>query len=63
MATAATLAELDELIAVIRENVRGLTEQATAFSGAEDEARTADRIAEQEHLLASLLKERQSLAG
>ncbi len=63
MATAATLVELDERIAAIRENIRELTEQAAAFSGAEDEARTADRIAEQELLLASLLKERQSLAG
>jgi hypothetical protein len=63
MAAAATLVELDERIAAIRENIRELTEQAAAYSGAEDEARTADRIAEQESLLASLLKERQSLAG
>jgi hypothetical protein len=63
MAGAATLVELDERIAIIRENIRELTEQAAAYSGAEDEARTADRIAEQEQLLASLLKERQSLAG
>ncbi len=59
---AATLAELDERIAVVRENLRELTEQAAAFSGGEDEALNADRIAEQEQLLASLLKERQSLA-
>jgi hypothetical protein len=62
MADAATLIELDERIAIIRDNIRELTEQATAFSGATDEARTADRIAEQESLLASLLKERESLA-
>lgn len=62
MAAAATLVELDERIAAIRENIRELTEQAAAYSGAEDEARTADRIAEQEQLLATLLKERQSLA-
>jgi hypothetical protein len=60
---AATLVELDERIAAIRENIRELTEQAAAYSGAEDETRTADRIAEQEQLLASLLKERKSLAG
>jgi hypothetical protein len=63
MATAATLLELNERIAAIRENIRELTEQATAFSGAEDEARTAERIAEQELLLASLLKERESMLG
>jgi hypothetical protein len=63
MASAATLVELDERIALIRENIRELTEQAAAYSGAEDEARNADRIAEQEQLLASLLSERQSLAG
>ncbi len=62
MAAAATLVELDERIAAIRENIRELTERAAAFSGAEDEARTADRIVEQEQLLASLLKERKSLA-
>jgi hypothetical protein len=60
---AATLVELDERIAAIRENIRELTEQAAAYSGAEDETRTADRIAEQEQLLASLLQERKSLAG
>jgi hypothetical protein len=60
---AATLAELDTRIAAVRENIRELTEQAAAYSGAEDDARTADRIAEQEQLLAALLKERQALAG
>jgi phage host-nuclease inhibitor protein Gam len=60
---AATLAELDTRIAAVRENIRELTEQAAAYSGAEDDERTADRIAEQEQLLAALLKERQTLAG
>ena len=41
--------------------MRELTEQAAAFSGAEDETRAADRIAEQERQLAELLKERESL--
>ena len=60
MATA-SLAELDERIAIVRDNIRELTEQAAAFSGAEDETRIADRIADQEGLLAKLLKERESL--
>lgn len=63
MSDAPTLIELDERIAAIRENLRELTEQAAGFSGAEDETFTADRIAEQEALLAKLLKEREALAG
>jgi hypothetical protein len=58
---AASLVKLDERIAVVRDNIRELTEQAAALSGAQDEARAADRIAEQERLLADLLKERESL--
>ena len=45
MADAVTLAELDAAIAVVRDNLRELVEQAAAFSGAADEARNADRIA------------------
>ena len=60
MATA-SLAELDERIAVIRGNIRELTERAAALSGAGDETRIADRIADRERLLAELLRERESL--
>src|SRR5450631_1594324 len=42
---------LEKRIAVVRQNIAGLVEQAAAFSGAGDEARTADRIAEQEQEL------------
>jgi hypothetical protein len=55
-----SLAELDKRIAIVRDNIRQLTEQAAALSGAEDETRIADRIADQERLLAQLLKERES---
>ncbi len=58
MPNAAALAALNKEIAAVRENIRELTEQAAAYSGAEDDALTADRIAEQEALLAKLLKER-----
>lgn len=58
-----SLRELDERIAAIRENIRELIEQAAAFSGAGDEARTADRIADQEAQLAALIKQRDDLAG
>jgi rubrerythrin len=63
MADATTLEELDRRIAVIRDNIRELTEQAAALSGAADESRVADRIAEQEEALAELLKEREALGG
>lgn len=53
------LAELDERIAIARENLRQLVEQATAFSGAADEERMADRIADQEKRLTALLRERE----
>ena len=62
MKDAATLAELDARIAAVRDNIRELTEQAAAYSGAGDESRAADRIAEQEELLAALLRERQAPA-
>ena len=63
MADAAKLQDLDERIALTRNNIRELTEQAAAFSGAGDEARVADRLAEQEQALAELLKQREALAG
>ncbi len=56
MPNAAALAALEKEIADVRENIRDLTEQAAAYSGAEDDALSADRIAEQEALLARLQK-------
>lgn len=53
--------DLDAEIAAIRENLRELTEQAAAQSGAADENFAADRIADQEAKLAQLIKERDSL--
>jgi hypothetical protein len=47
----------------VRDNLRELVEQAAAYSGAADEARNADRIADQEAKLAALLKERAALGG
>ena len=54
-------AELDDRIAMIRDNIRQLTEQAAGFSGAADEERTADRIAEQQEELDILIKQRDAL--
>lgn len=44
-------------IAIVRENLRDLVEQAAARSGAADEDRAAERIAEQQTLLDRLIAE------
>jgi hypothetical protein len=53
--------ELDDHIAIVRDNLRQLVEQAAALSGAEDEARNADRIAQQTEELETLIKQRDAL--
>jgi len=55
------VAELDERIALVRNNLRDLTAQATAYSGASSEELMSDRIAEQEARLQLLLKQRDEL--
>jgi uncharacterized small protein (DUF1192 family) len=57
-----SLAELEDRIAIARDNIRQLIEQAAAFSGAEDEARNADRIAQQNEELERLIKQRDALS-
>jgi hypothetical protein len=59
--TSISRADLDDRIAMIRDNLRQLTEQAAAFSGAADEERAANRIAEQQDELDKLLKQREAL--
>jgi uncharacterized small protein (DUF1192 family) len=49
--------ELADRIAIVRDNIRQITEQAAAVSGAADEDRNADRIAAQNDELEELLKE------
>jgi uncharacterized small protein (DUF1192 family) len=56
-----SLAELEQRIAIARDNIRQLIEQAAAFSGAEDEDRNADRIAQQQEELDRLIKQRDRL--
>jgi len=63
MADNEALAEINRRIAIVQENLRELIEQAAAFSGAEDEERNADRIADQEAKLAELEKQRDALLG
>lgn len=59
--TPESIEELDASISVIRENLRDLVAQATAYSGAADEELVSKRIAEQEAQLESLTKRRASL--
>jgi hypothetical protein len=56
-----TLPELDRQIAIVRGNIRQITEQATAASGAADEERNADRLADQQAELDRLLRLREEL--
>jgi len=57
-----TRAEVEERIAILEDNLRDLTEQAAAYSGAEDEELSADRIADIERQLEALKTQRDGLA-
>jgi hypothetical protein len=61
MAGTLSVSELDDRIAILRDNIRQLVEQAAAASGGANEARTSDRIAEQSAELEKLTKERDGL--
>jgi hypothetical protein len=56
-----TLAEIEQRIAAIRENLTELTEQAAAYSGAAVEELNAQRIADQEAQLDPLIRRRDEL--
>jgi uncharacterized small protein (DUF1192 family) len=56
-----SLDELEDRMAIVRDNIRQLIEQAAGYSGAEDEERNAERIAEQQAELERLTKQRDAL--
>lgn len=56
-----SLPELDNRIAVLRDNIRQLVEQAAASSGAQDDERTSERMAQQQEELDRLVKARDAL--
>jgi hypothetical protein len=56
-----SLPELEDRIAIVRDNIRQLIEQSAGFSGAEDEERNADRLAQQNEELEMLVKQRDAL--
>ncbi len=58
----ALLADIDNRIAILRDNLRELVEQAAAYSGAADDSLISDRIADQQAKLDALLAERDRLA-
>ena len=55
--------ELAARIAILRDNIRQITEQAASQSGAADEDRNADRLAQYNDELDSLLKEQEQRLG
>ncbi|MCX7307644.1 MAG: hypothetical protein NTZ72_06735 [Afipia sp.] len=54
--------ELDDRIAILRDNIRQLVEQAAAAAGSANEERASSRIAEQSAELEKLTKQRDELA-
>jgi hypothetical protein len=60
--TPLSLEEIDDRIAIVRDNLRQLTEQAAAQSGAADDDRATQRIADQEAELTQLKQQREKLA-
>jgi uncharacterized small protein (DUF1192 family) len=56
-----SLDQLEDRIAIVRDNIRQLIEQSAAQSGARDEERNADRLAEQQAELDQLTKQRDAM--
>jgi len=61
--SALSLAELDDRIAVVRDNIRQLIEQAAAAAGDRNEERVSDRLAQQNTELEALSKARDALSA
>ena len=55
--------EIARRIAILRDNIRQITEQATSQSGAADEERNAERMWRQNEELENLLKEQERREG
>jgi len=56
-----SVSEMENRIAILRDNIRQLIEQAAAQSGAGDDARISDRIADQTQELDELVAARDAL--
>ncbi len=55
--TSLSLPEIEIAWAILRDNILQLVEQAAGSSGAQDDARTSDRIAQQTEELEALVQE------
>ena len=56
-----SLSEINDRIAILQDNMRQLVEQAAGSSGAQDEERTSERIAQQQEQLDRLIKQRDAM--
>lgn len=61
MSNGPSLEEIERRIQIVEDNLRELVEQAAAYSGAADEERNAQRIADQQAKLDALMKQREDL--
>lgn len=61
--TAEMIADLDERIRAVTENIRGLIEEAAGYSGAAADELNSKRIAEQEEQLSLLKQKRDQIMG
>jgi hypothetical protein len=61
MSNGPSLEEIERRIQIVEDNLRELVEQAAAYSGAADEERNAQRIADQQAKLDALMKQREAL--
>jgi hypothetical protein len=61
MSSSLSLPELEDRIAILRDNIRQLVEQAAGAAGGQNEVRAADRILQQTEELEQLIKDRDAL--
>jgi uncharacterized small protein (DUF1192 family) len=61
--TSLSLSELNDRIAILRDNIRQLIEQAAGASGAEVEERISERIEQQNAELDKLVAARDAMTG
>ncbi len=61
MGNGLSLDQVEDRIAIVRDNIRQLIEQSAADSGAANEARNADRLAQQQAELETLTRQRDEL--
>ena len=61
--TSLSLSEVNDRIAILRDNIRQLIEQAAGAAGAEVEERIAERLEQQNAELKKFLKAREAMTG